>query len=390
MGRLWGEMGYNRPMAVLGATDYSQKLVHARERYDSSLDKIRESYRKNIRDQKERQSDKIKGIKDRYESQLEQERRDLNRIRSEAKKNYAKQIEDVSDSYEKSLEELKSKVAKSRLENKKISAEKDQEVRDYIKNDIKERSDSLVRTYQRRYDDIKSQMNDNAIRADKENREKVGAVKEHYAKELTDVERKNVEKFEDVKKEYVREKDDAIERMRENFADNVEILRERIDKKRFLTESSLQNKIDESEHEKNRMMMFYEEQLEKLRKTSIKDFEGVSKLMDERRDMEQKSFARKMAERERLFKREVGELVRGFNKKIVMEKIASKRRMGEMANKYENKILEQRQSFQKELSQKIDILKQEYERMIEKLTFERMSLIAQYEAKIERAQRNRA
>ena len=174
----------------------------------------------------------------------------------------------------------------------------------------------MVDKFQKLTTKIKSKLNKHAIETDRDIREKVVREKSRYAKELADIENKNIKKMESTKAAYIKEKDDALARADEEFRNSIEGLREKLNKKYFLKESSWKNQINENNYENGRTIEFYEKQLSELKDVAAKEFKRITKLAEGRRVMERKEFIRNIRERNREFQNKVDNLKKNFDRKL--------------------------------------------------------------------------
>ena len=241
--------------------------------------------------------------------------------------------------------------------------------------------------FQQRYRQIKSQLNKNAVKADRDIREKVYREKNRYAEELSGLERKNIEKIESVKKDYVQEKNDALARADREFRNAIEGLRNKLDKKYYLREDSLQRQIADNDYENTRIVQFYEKQMGELRGVAAKEFDRITELAEGRREMDRKEFIRNIRDRDREFKNKISNLKKTFDNKIAMSKLSEENRTRKLVDMYENMLANEKKAYQKEILKKNELFRKEYERLADQLELKRESLVAQYEAKIEKMQR---
>ena len=361
------------------AVDVRKKIREERNLYNEKLAKNNADWETELAEFAGRRNDNQKQYVEKLNNKHE---RRIERFKNELDKN-AVEREDFA---KWSADELKKQVAKNKLYNQKIIEERERHYRDYIKNNVKARNSKLVDKFQRRHDEMEFQMNRKSVEADREIRNKVDWAKTRYAKELSDVESKGVEKMEDIRSGYIRDKNDALARTEEKFRGQVDNLRDKLGKKHALKENSLQQKIDKKNYEKEQVVRFYENQLDQLKSVAAKEFDHITKLANLQRSADKKDFARIMQNRNLDFKRQIDNLIRGFDKQVAAGKLAQEERNEKLADKYENMLGKERKSYEKEMARNARSFREEYERLVNRLALERESLIAQYEAKIENMQ----
>ena len=331
---------------------------------------------------------KLEGLRGHKSGSHEQDIKKLNRKHARALNRYKNELterdRERTDFAKWSADELKKQVAKNKINNQKVMEERERQFRDYIKNNVKARSNRLVDKFQKRYQKMKSQMSRNEVAADRDMRNKMDLTKSFYAKDLSNVEAMNIDKIEDVKNSYIQDKNDALAKADEDFRSNVEDLREKLDKRYLSKESSLQKQIDENDHEKQRIVQFYENQLDKLRSAASKEFDQISRLAEERRETEKKEFINNLREKDRTFKQQIDLITKDYDRKDAMSKVAQDERTKKLIGRYEDMLSNERRAYEKEMARKANLFQEEYQRLVSKLEMERESLIAQYEAKIEK------
>ena len=344
---------------------YNEKLAKKNANWEAKFEELR-NYKNDT------QEEQVKSIEKKHERRLGKFKNELSQ-RAQEREDFAKW----------SADEIKKQIAKNKLQSQKVYEAREHHLRNHITNNIKEKSSKIIEKFQQRYNEIKSQMNRNAVSSDREIRNKMDLSKNFYAKELSDIEKKNMDKMESLRNDYVKEKHDALTKADETFRNDIERLRDKLDKKYFSKESSLKNQIGKIDHEKQRIIQFYENQLDKLKSAASKEFDRITVLAEKRRKMDKKDFIQNMRIRDKDFKRQVDDLLRGFDKKSVVNKLNQEGRTKKLITRYENILKEERNAYEKEMARKDSLFREEYKRLVNKLAMERESLIAQYEAKLE-------